>query len=200
MKITERIKNHFLYSRHIRHLIKVYPQWKIPLKTKSLTIEKDVSIWNYACVSIGKGDCFMRGSEVESWNEYGVPLHPQVILGDEVRIGIRVILQIGDCLTIGSNTALAPECFITTINHGMMPDEKSNYLSQPLETKPVTIGRNCWIGARVIILPGVTIGNFSIIGAGSVVTKDIPEYSIAVGNPAHVIKKWDPDSKAWVRC
>lgn len=81
-----------------------------------------------------------------------------------------------------------------------MPDEKSNYLSQPLETKPVTIGRNCWIGARVIILPGVTIGNFSIIGAGSVVTKDIPEYSIAVGNPAHVIKKWDPDSKAWVRC
>jgi acetyltransferase-like isoleucine patch superfamily enzyme len=54
--------------------------------------------------------------------------------------------------------------------------------------KPVNIGKYCWIGAGTIILPGVKIGDFSIIGAGSVVVRDIPPYSIAVGNPARVIK------------
>lgn len=55
--------------------------------------------------------------------------------------------------------------------------------------KEVTIGKYCWIGANAIILPGITIGDFSVIGAGSVVVKDIPSYSVAVGNPAKVIKK-----------
>ena len=56
---------------------------------------------------------------------------------------------------------------------------------------PITIGNNVWIGAGAIILPGVTIGNNVVIGAGSVVTKNIPAYSLAVGNPCRVIKRID---------
>jgi acetyltransferase-like isoleucine patch superfamily enzyme len=63
----------------------------------------------------------------------------------------------------------------------------------------VRIEKGCWIGEKVIILPGVNIGKRSIIGAGSVVTKSIPEYSIAVGNPARVIKTWNKDKKQWVK-
>lgn len=55
--------------------------------------------------------------------------------------------------------------------------------------KPISVGNYCWIGAGIMVLPGVKIGDFSIIGGGSVVVEDVPEYSIAVGNPAAVIKK-----------
>jgi len=59
-------------------------------------------------------------------------------------------------------------------------------------TGQVTIGNDCWIGGKVVIMPGVTIGNGSTIGAGSVVTRDIPPFSVAVGSPARVIKKVEP--------
>jgi acetyltransferase-like isoleucine patch superfamily enzyme len=58
--------------------------------------------------------------------------------------------------------------------------------------RPVTIGNDCWIGGQTTILPGVTIGNGCTIGAGSVVTKDIPPFSVAIGSPARVVKKVTP--------
>jgi acetyltransferase-like isoleucine patch superfamily enzyme len=68
----------------------------------------------------------------------------------------------------------------------------------PAVARRVRLGRNVWVGARAMILPGVTIGDHSVIGAGSIVTKDVPERAIAVGNPAKVIKTFDcPDD--WVR-
>jgi acetyltransferase-like isoleucine patch superfamily enzyme len=63
---------------------------------------------------------------------------------------------------------------------------------------PIVIKRGCWIGQNVVIMPGVTIGELSIIGANSVVTGNIPPRSIAVGAPARVIKTWDAASRAWV--
>ena len=93
---------------------------------------------------------------------------------------------------------LAPEVFITDHNHGMTPSSIDDYASQPLLVGSVVIEDNVWIGQRACILPGVTIGKFSIIGANSVVTKDIPPYSLAVGAPARVIKEWDKDRREWV--
>jgi len=72
------------------------------------------------------------------------------------------------------------------------------YKYQPLQRiAPVAVGRGCWIGQNVVILPSVTIGEMSIIGANSVVTHDIPARSIAVGAPARVIKQWDEKSRRW---
>ena len=62
---------------------------------------------------------------------------------------------------------------------------------------PISVGNDVWIGGNVVICQGVTIGNRAIIAAGAVVTKDVPEFSVVVGNPAKIIRRYDPDSKEW---
>ena len=87
---------------------------------------------------------------------------------------------------IGDNVMIGPNTLITTVNHPLSPLGRRKHLGI---AKPVHIGNDVWIGGNVTILPGVTIGNRCVIGAGSVVTKDIPDDSVAVGNPARVIRK-----------
>lgn len=87
-------------------------------------------------------------------------------------------IEIGDGSLIGHNTTIA------TLNHDFNPQKRQNLIP-----KPVKIGKNVWIGSDCTILPGVEIGDGAIIGAGSVVTKSIPKNTIAVGNPARVIKE-----------
>lgn len=87
-------------------------------------------------------------------------------------------IEIGDGSLIGHNTTIA------TLNHDFNPSKRQN-----LTPSPVKIGKNVWIGSDCTILPGVTIGDGAIIGAGSVVTKSIPTNAVAVGNPARVIKE-----------
>lgn len=88
---------------------------------------------------------------------------------------------------IGSDCAIAPNCMIIGTNH-RFTDIDVNIKEQGNTTKGVEIKSNVWIGANSVVLDGVTIGTGCVIGAGSVVTKDIPPYSIAVGNPCRVIK------------
>ncbi|MBO7611612.1 MAG: sugar O-acetyltransferase [Elusimicrobia bacterium] len=87
-------------------------------------------------------------------------------------------IEIGDGSLIGHNTTIA------TLNHDFNPDKRAN-----LHPSPVKIGKNVWIGSDCTILPGVEISNGAVIGAGSVVTKNVPANSIAVGSPARVIKQ-----------
>lgn len=89
-------------------------------------------------------------------------------------------------VTIGSNVMLAPNVSIYTAGHPLHPDSRNSGYEYGI---PVTIGDNVWIGGNVVILPGVTIGSNSVIGAGSVVSKDIPDWSLAAGSPCRVIRK-----------
>lgn len=112
----------------------------------------------------------------------------------KIQIGSNVLLDDGcivmaqNKIIIGNNTWIAAYCFVTDFNHKY--DQKNiNINSQGYVTKPVIIEEDVWIGTHCVILPGVTIGKGSVIGAGSIVTKSIKPYSIAVGNPARVIKE-----------
>lgn len=89
-------------------------------------------------------------------------------------------------VVIGNNVQIAPNVSIYTAGHPVHPDSRSSGYEYGI---PVTIGDNVWIGGDVVILPGVTIGSSSVIGAGSVVTKDVPEWVIAAGNPCKVVRK-----------
>lgn len=89
-------------------------------------------------------------------------------------------------VVIGDNAQIAPNVSIYTAGHPVHPDSRNSGYEYGI---PVTIGDNVWIGGDVVILPGVTIGSNSIIGAGSVVTKDVPEWVIAAGNPCKVVRK-----------
>ncbi|MBQ7171992.1 MAG: CatB-related O-acetyltransferase [Clostridia bacterium] len=89
---------------------------------------------------------------------------------------------------IGDFVMMGPECHIWTINHETSDVTIPMCKQGSRQERPVRIGNDIWIGSRVTILPGVRIGNGAIIGAGAVVTKDVPEYAIVGGNPAKVLK------------
>ncbi len=91
-------------------------------------------------------------------------------------------------VTFGDNVFIAPNCGFYTAGHPVDAKQRNEGLEY---AHPITVGNNVWIGGNVIVLPGVSIGDNSIIGAGSVVNKSIPENVIAVGNPCKVIKKID---------
>lgn len=88
-------------------------------------------------------------------------------------------------VTFGDNVFIAPNCGFYTATHPLDPVERRHGLES---ARPITVGNDVWIGAGVSVLPGVTIGDNCVIGAGSVVTKDIPENSVAAGNPCKIIK------------
>ncbi len=89
-------------------------------------------------------------------------------------------------VTIGDNAQIAPNVSIYTAGHPIHPDSRNSGYEYGI---PVAIGDNVWIGGNAVSLPGITIGSNSVIGAGSVVTKDIPEWVIAAGNPCRVLRK-----------
>ena len=95
-------------------------------------------------------------------------------------------IEIGDKVMFGAGVTIA------TVGHPINPD-----MREYMYTAPVTIKENCWIGANVTICPGVTIGENTVIGAGSVVTKDIPANCIAVGNPCKVLREINEDDKKY---
>lgn len=117
-----------------------------------------------------------------------------VKIGDNTRIGIGNTV-IGP-VTIGNHVHLAQNVVLSGLNHNFQNAQKT-ISEQGVSTKPITIANNCWIGANTVILAGVSIGQGSVIGAGSVVTKSIPPFSLAVGNPARVIKQLNPKSGEW---
>lgn len=117
-----------------------------------------------------------------------------VIIGDRTRIGMGNTL-IGP-VTVGNDIRLAQNVVLSGLNHSYQ-DVSQPIHSQGVTTAPITIEDETWIGANVVIVAGVTVGKHCIVAAGSVVTKSIPPYSVAVGNPARVIKQYNPQSKTW---
>ena len=149
-------------------------------------------------ISVGDNTRFGSGSEIYAYNShFGQKLSSCLTIGDNVRATARCRITCAGKITIGNNVLIAPEVFITDHNHGMNPEHPGGYSPQPLLVKDVSIEDGVWLGQRATVLPGVIIGKHSIIGANSVVTHSIPEYCIAVGNPAKVIKRWNHITKEW---
>lgn len=120
-------------------------------------------------------------------------------IGSNCFVGYRFCILAGADVTIGNDVTMASNVCIVSENHGIDPESDICYGKQPLQTAPVKIGDGCWLGESVMIMPGVQVGEKSVIGGGAVVTKSIPAYSIAVGNPARVVKKYDFETHKWIK-
>jgi len=154
------------------------------MNTQAIHIGASTMISGHAALSAG-------------WGPNHVGLGERVVvIGDRCLIGrgSSVVghryIEIGDDVWTGHNV------HITDMNHGYenldLPISQQN---QP--ESPVRIGDGSWLGHNTVVLPGVTIGRHVVIGAGSIVTSDIPDYSVAVGSPARVIRRYDPTDGEW---
>lgn len=123
------------------------------------------------------------------------PFH--ALFGRNIRLGKNVFINTGCTfmdrggITLGDEVFLGPNVSLITTNHQIPPALRRTTVS-----RPITLGRRVWIGAGALILPGVTVGENSIIGGGAVVTHDIPANAIAVGNPARVLRYLTPEELA----
>lgn len=119
-----------------------------------------------------------------------------VLIGQRSRIGMGNVL-IGP-VTIGNDVILAQNIVMSGLNHGY-EDITLPPHNQPVTKKTITLEDEVWVGANVVIVAGVTIGKHAVIAAGSVVTKDVPPYSVVAGNPAKIIKKYNSATESWER-
>lgn len=119
----------------------------------------------------------------------------KLIIGENCYFGNRNSFLIGADVVIGYRVLMASDILIASEDHIPKPETENVYDKMILQS--VEIGDRCWIGEKVCIMPGVKIGEYSVVGAASVVTKSIPSYSIAVGNPARVIKRYNFDTHCW---
>lgn len=129
----------------------------------------------------------------------------RIIFGENCKMGDYVHIAGGESVNIGNNVLMGSKILVTDISHGsyngdaldsspqIPPDER------PINTSPVNIGSNVWVGDNVCILAGVNIGDGCVIGANSLVNKDIPNDSIAVGSPAKVVKKYSYEFEKWIK-
>ncbi|MCF2492563.1 acyltransferase [Dyadobacter sp. CY351] len=120
----------------------------------------------------------------------------------EVRIGNNSLIGLGNVIigpiTVGNNVILAQNIVASGLNHNYA-DIRQPIHQQGVSVAPIVIEDDCWIGANTVITAGVRIGKHCVIAAGAVVTKNIPPYSVAVGNPARVIKQYDASSDEWIK-
>lgn len=141
-----------------------------------------------------------KGCRLEA---FSVTTGKKIFFGSDVQINDYVHLSSMEKIIIGNNVLMASHIYISDNSHGFYKGDNQTAPNIPpikrtYKIAPVIIGNNVWIGEGCVIMPGVTIGDGAIIGANSTVTKNIPENSIAVGQPAKVIKRFDNSQNIWI--
>lgn len=179
-----------------KHILNWYVSNLVSISCKqcgeNLMLTWPITYMGLTKVSIGKnlrGGCRLKIRTFSNWQDQN--FQPEILIGDNVNIETDCHISAINKIVIDDNVLIASFVYISDHAHGETNENPCNTvpLERPLISKgPIHICKNVWIGEKVSILPGVTIGEGSIIGANSVVTKDIPAYSVAVGVPARVIK------------
>ena len=200
MNLKEHIQKHprikkWVY-RFLMHPVKTRPNWWIrPFQFLYMKRGKGSVIYRSVRKDITPFHPFILGdySVIEDFSCINNAVG-EVIIGNHTHIGLHNTI-IGP-VRIGNQVILAQGVVISGLNHNY-EDTTESIIAQGISTAPIIINDNVWIGANVTITVGISIGKHCVIGAGSVVTKDIPNYSIAVGNPAKIIKKYNPELHLW---
>lgn len=183
----------FKYLRAIKNRIVFFPR-KLKLKKcgRRVIFESSFVLSGESYITLGDNIRIKPRLQLEAIDTLGnTKFTPEIVIGDDVSINYDVHIACINKVVIGKGVLIASKVFISDHGHGdtctetlQIPPSKRTLYSKG----PVIIEENVWIGEGAAIMPGVTIGRNSIIGANSVVTKDIPPFSVAVGTPARVIQ------------
>ncbi len=157
-------------------------------QTRPCEMEKRSALLNKMFADIGDG-CYVEPPLHANWGGH------HVHFGRGVYANFNLTLVDDTHIYVGDYTMLGPNVTIATGGHPILPELREDKGYQ--FNMPVRIGRNCWIGAGVIIVPGVSIGDNTVVGAGSVVTKDMPGNVVAVGNPCRVLRAIDDHDRGY---
>lgn len=156
----------------------------------------DVKFVNRGTVTLGRSVIIRPSTRVYAGNSQSL-----VSFGNGTEIGEHSTISSNNSIVFGNNVLTGPHIFIADHNHAyenpLLPVSKQGVKCNT--TDEVVIGDGSWLGTNVVIVGNVHIGKHCVIGANSVVTKDIPDYSVAAGIPAKVIKKYDFEKEEWVR-
>lgn len=155
--------------------------------TRPLEQTKRAALLKEMFAEIGE-DCYIEPPLHSNWG--GKHVH----FGNGVYANFNLTLVDDTHIYVGDYTMLGPNVVLATAGHPILPELRPLAYQYNM---PVHIGKNCWLGAGVIVLPGVTIGDNTVIGAGSVVTKDIPANVVAVGNPCRVLREINEHDKEY---
>ena len=155
--------------------------------TRPTEMEKREALLKEMFAQIGEG-CYIEP-----------PLHSNfggghVHFGKNVYVNFNLTLVDDTHIYVGDYTMIGPNVVIATAGHPILPELREQAYQYNM---PVRIGKNCWIGSGAIILPGITIGDNVVVGAGSVVTKDLPSNVVAVGNPCRVLREVNDHDKEY---
>lgn len=148
-------------------------------RTRPTELKKREEMLREMFAEIGEG-CYIEPPLHANWG--GKHVH----FGKNVYCNFNLTLVDDTHIFVGDYTMFAPNVVVATAGHPILPELRERAFQYNM---PVHIGRNCWIGAGALIMPGVTIGDNTVIGAGSVVTRDIPSNVVAVGNPCKVMRE-----------
>ena len=144
-------------------------------------------------ITIGEGFYCDHRLRLDAWDNFlGDKFTPEILIGDNVSIQKDCHIGAINKIVIGNNVLLASKVYISDHSHGEITKEALNLppsLRKLYSKGPVIIEDNVWLGEGVVVLPNITIGENSIVGANSVVTKSIPKNSVVAGNPAKIIKE-----------
>jgi lipopolysaccharide O-acetyltransferase len=191
-----KISNYHIYS--FLNLIISFAYTKV-FHFRSRLIRLPVDLRGVKYIDFGKNLTTGKNCRIEAY-DFNKRKEKLIIFGNNIQINDMVHIAARKKIIIEDNVLMASRIFITDHNHGSFDgydDLNINYIDKKAVCKDVLIKKNVWIGENCNILPGVTIGEFSVIGAGSTVTKSIPAYSIAVGSPAVVVKFYNKNEKKW---
>lgn len=166
--------NPFVHRRGSRSVIRPGVRLDV-LPFRKFTVGKDTLIEDFSCINNGMGD---------------------IIIGDNCSIGLGNTLIAP--VTIGNNVILAQNVCLSGLNHSY-EDIHTPIRDQKCTTAQITVEDDCWIGSNSVITAGVTIGRHSVVAAGSVVTKDVPPFSVVGGNPARLLRQYNSTSGEWER-
>lgn len=172
-----------LFNEQLTYLDKLYAF----NATRPLELKKRTEMLKNMFAEIGE-DCYIEPPLHANWA--GRFVH----FGKGVYANFNLTLVDDTHIYVGDYTMLGPNVVLATAGHPILPELRPLAYQYNM---PVRIGKNCWLGAGVIVLPGVTIGDNTVIGAGSVVTKDIPANVVAVGNPCRVLREINDHDKEY---